>query len=403
VSARGASATADPAATLSDKGRATQSANVEGAAIEPLATAEIHGLRKSFFRRDIEVHAIDDVSLTVAEGEFVVLLGPSGCGKTTLLRCIAGLEVPDSGTIDVCGKRVFSGVEKTHLPAHKRSLNMMFQSYALWPHMTVAQNVAFPLETRRTPKVEAKARVAEVLALTGIDNLADSHPAQLSGGQQQRVALARALVARDRLILFDEPLSNVDAKVREQLRVELVEMQHRLNFSAIYVTHDQVEAMELADRVIVLEHGRIAQDAPPAVVYDRPASRYVANFIGNANEVRGVVCEVSPGDVAVDTELGKLSCSADTALRVGDAVVVIWRPEFGTLVSASEAEVVHSWEAKVHASLFAGAHTTVVVEVNGLPMRIVTSGRDIPDVDSVVWVHVPKHHLSALPDNVTRP
>ncbi|WP_324278085.1 ABC transporter ATP-binding protein [Blastococcus brunescens] len=228
---------------------------------------EVSNLVKRFRRESgAVVNAIDDVSFEVAAGDFVVLLGPSGCGKTTLLRAIAGLETPDQGAIRIGGRAVFSAADRVEVPPERRDISMIFQSYALWPHMTAFKNVAYPLQSRRGRKVakdEIARRVRQALELVGVGELETQYPGQMSGGQQQRIALARALVNNDELVLFDEPLSNVDAKVREQLRFELVSMQRKLGFSALFVTHDQTEAMELAHRIAVLDSGRIAQFGTP--------------------------------------------------------------------------------------------------------------------------------------------
>lgn len=242
----------------------------------------LRDLTKRYRRADGEITAaVDGVALDVAPGEFLVLLGPSGCGKTTLLRSIAGLERPDGGTVEIDGRPVFGpGV---NVPPERRGISMVFQSYALWPHLTVHDNVAYPLQNRRgerLTKAGIASRVRDSLALVGIDHLAGQYPGELSGGQQQRIALARAFIAGDGLVLFDEPLSNIDAKVRERLRADLLAMQRRLGFAAVYVTHDQTEAMELASRVAVMRDGRIEQLGTPHDIYVRPTSRYVANFVG---------------------------------------------------------------------------------------------------------------------------
>lgn len=247
---------------------------------------DIVGLRKTFRAPDgSTVAAVDDVTLHMPKGEFCVLLGPSGCGKTTLLRCLAGLEHPDEGQLTIDGRPVFGPKIRTVEP-QDRPVGMVFQNYALWPNMNVADNVGFPLTTgprdQRISKEQIRERVDEVLAIMGIASLGDRAIGQLSGGQQQRVALARAIVAGTDVVLFDEPLSNIDAKVREQLRHELRAMQQDLGFTAVYVTHDQAEAMELADQITVMRAGRVMQTGSARDVYDRPRSRYVAEFIGTA-------------------------------------------------------------------------------------------------------------------------
>ncbi len=373
-------------------------ATASSSTIPALVVTDLH---KTYERRDrTKVNAIAGVSVTVDPGEFVVLLGPSGCGKTTLLRSVAGLVTPSTGSITVGGRTVFASEDGVDLPPERRSLNMMFQSYALWPHMTVAQNVAFPLSARKVPKSEIRGRVDEVLGLVGIDELHAQYPSQLSGGQQQRVALARALVSGDQLILFDEPLSNVDAKVREQLRFELIGMQKRLGFAAVYVTHDQQEAMELADRVVVLEDGRIAQDAPPAAVYSKPSSLYVANFIGTVNDVLGTVTSVSGDLVAVDTPLGPITGHAPEPVpAVHDTVTVIWRPENCSIVAdggaAGKDDVV--WMGTVGATMFSGAHTNVAVQVGDHVFHVRSHARSVPVDGATVTVQIPRDAVLVMP------
>jgi iron(III) transport system ATP-binding protein len=348
------------------------------------AVLVMRGVRKHFVRRNgTKVPAVDGVDLEVKPGEFVVLLGPSGCGKTTLLRCIAGLESPDEGSIIVHGEEHYSSAKRRDSPPDKRKLGMIFQSYALWPHMKVAANVAYPLQVRKTPRAEVKARVAEVLQTVGIEELAGQYPGQLSGGQQQRVALARALVSSNGLILFDEPLSNVDAKVREQLRYEILRMQERIGFAAIYVTHDQEEAMELADRVAVLDRGKISQLAAPRDIYDTPANLYVAKFVGVANEVIGKIASVNAnGSCVVTTEAGNVEgVLGETDLAVGDEVSVIARPENCRLVPVDAPASKNSWSAEFVTALFKGSSRELVVRATGWGDVRVTFSRSEPTPD----------------------
>ena len=229
-----------------------------------------------------DLTAVEDLSLSVERGEFISLLGPSGCGKTTTLQMIAGFVEPSGGSIVLDGKDV------SRTPANKRGLGMVFQNYALFPHMTAAENVSFGLEMQRVGKDERQARVAEALKLVGLSHLADRHPARMSGGQQQRVALARALVIRPSVLLLDEPLSNLDAKLREEMQLELRSIQRTVGTTTILVTHDQAEAMALSDRIVVMNQGRAEQVGPPHEVYERPASAFVAGFLGKTNLVNGV-------------------------------------------------------------------------------------------------------------------
>lgn len=247
--------------------------------------------------------AVDDVSFQVPKGQQLSLLGPSGCGKTTLLRCIAGFETPDAGEISVAGKVLFSDRKGVDVPVEKRRLSMMFQSYAIWPHMTVAENVGYALKVRRTPRSAARERVMQLLSMVGMTEYVDAPSTELSGGQQQRVALARSYAHLPHALLLDEPLSNLDARLREKMREDLATMQRELGVTTVYVTHDQEEAMSLSNRVLVLRDGRILQDSSPLEVYNRPRNAFVADFIGAANIVSGELTVTNSG----------------VYLRVGDA------------------------------------------------------------------------------------
>jgi ABC-type Fe3+/spermidine/putrescine transport system ATPase subunit len=258
---------------------------------------EVDGLSKSF---DAEV-AVDGISFGVEPGQILTLLGPSGCGKTTTLRCIAGLETPDAGTIRIQGDAVSSVAEGRLVPAERRNIGMVFQSYAVWPHMTVGQNLDLPLQVRHVAPAERRQRVQQVLELVGLTGLEDRYATRLSGGQQQRVALARALIYNPRLLLFDEPLSNLDAKLRERMRHEIRRLQREVGITSVYVTHDQAEAMIISDRIIVMNRGRIEQEGDARTLYTQPASAFVATFLGVANLVRGQV--VAQGCVQIDGAL----------------------------------------------------------------------------------------------------
>ena len=243
----------------------------------------------SLKRKFGNVQAVDGVDLDVHSGEIMALLGPSGCGKTTTLRCIAGLEKPDSGEIWIDGKLVSS--KNVFLPPEKRNIGMVFQSYALWPHMTVFNNIAYPLKIRKFPKNEIRLRVNEMLEMVGLKEMAERYPHQLSGGQQQRVALARAIVYQPRLLLLDEPLSNLDAKLREQMRYELRQLLKDIGITAVYVTHDQEEAFVIADRITIMNAGKIIQIGKPIEIYEKPANTFVAGFIGRVNVFKARVVE----------------------------------------------------------------------------------------------------------------
>ena len=241
------------------------------------------------FKRFGDVTAVSDFDLTVKDGEFVSLLGPSGCGKTTSLRMIAGFERATEGEIYIGDHCVSSHIKNTFVPPEKRDIGMVFQSYAVWPHMTVTENVAYPLKIQKVPKEERAARVAEMLKLVHLDEYGSRYPHQLSGGQQQRVALARTRVMRPGLLLLDEPLSNLDAKLRESMRFEISSIQKELGITVIYVTHDQSEAMTMSDRVVVMSRGVIQQIGTPYEIYRNPANKMVADFIGLVNFVEGEV------------------------------------------------------------------------------------------------------------------
>jgi iron(III) transport system ATP-binding protein len=276
------------------------------------------------------VTAVDDVSFTVAPGDFISLLGPSGCGKTTTLRCIAGFERANRGTISVDGEPVTDAASGLFVPPNKRNFGMVFQSYAIWPHMTVLDNVGYPLKVQRKyPRDAIRQKVLDKLATVGLAGLEARYPAQLSGGQQQRVAVARALVMEPKVLLFDEPLSNLDAKLRERMRFELVEIQSQLGIPAVYVTHDQAEAMVMSSRVIVMEGGHIAQEGPPEHIYAHPRSRFVAGFIGLSNFLPATVqAPAGNGTWRVQSALGQHLCtSAEGAHAQGDAVLLAVRPE----------------------------------------------------------------------------
>ena len=359
---------------------------------------EVRSLVKHFVREDKSVvPAIDNVDLDVHPGEFVVLLGPSGCGKTTLLRCIAGLEKPDTGSIQIQGKQVFNSGLGLVVPPERRSISMIFQSYALWPHMSAFDNIAYPLQSRNVPKETIAERVHGALKLVGIPELAQQYPAQMSGGQQQRIALARAIVSNDDLVLFDEPLSNVDAKVREQLRIELLEMQRKLGFSALYVTHDQTEAMALAHRVAIIRLGKIVQIGTPREVYERPMSRYVARFVGTTNELNGtVVAPPSGGTVRVATELGEIvAVASNPDFKTGDKVAVVIRPERCRL-STDEPTGPIKWSGTVEAALFLGSHTEHVVRIGEKSFLEWSVGSELRKTGERIWLSVAPEYVRAV-------
>jgi putrescine transport system ATP-binding protein len=284
-------------------------------AAQPLVTFD------AVTRRFGDFAAVDALGLDILEGEFFALLGPSGCGKTTLLRMLAGFETPDSGRV------LLAGEDLAGVPPYRRAVNMMFQSYALFPHLTVAGNVAFGLRQDRLPKAEIAARVDEMLALVQMRGFANRKPDQLSGGQRQRVALARSLAKRPKVLLLDEPLAALDRKLREETRFELKDLQARLKTTFVIVTHDQDEAMTVADRIAVMNRGRLAQVGTPAAVYEQPVSRWVAEFVGDVNLIEGRVSAVYPSIVTVERAGLRLRVAQALTAAPGEAVRIALRPE----------------------------------------------------------------------------
>ncbi|MSU49058.1 MAG: ABC transporter ATP-binding protein [Opitutus sp.] len=315
------------------------------------------------------VTALQDLDLTIEPGELFFLLGPSGCGKTTLLRSLAGFYIPDGGKI------FFGDEEVTRLAPHKRNTGMMFQSYALWPHMSVAENVAFGLEERKVPKAETKRRVLEALESVRMAAYAERRPNQLSGGQQQRVALARALVIRPRCLLLDEPLSNLDAKLRLEMRAEIRRVCKEFKLTTVYVTHDQKEALSVSDRMAILDRGRILQVGSPREVYRRPTSKVVADFIGETDFITGTVVSASGGRAVVETGIGRFEGvlgNPSTSPAVGAAVTLSVRPECWVL--SREAPPRNFVRGRIGAAVYlgelaqyefiAGAHELKILELN---------------------------------------
>src|SRR5436190_6538014 len=332
------------------------------------AELKVERLRKEFLRGH---RAVDDVSFRIAAGEIVVLLGPSGCGKTTTLRCIAGLEQPTAGTISIGGDMVAAPERGHHVPPRLRNIGMVFQSYAVWPHMTVAQNVNYPLRHRKVPREEAAKKVAHVLELVGLSEYASRPVTQLSGGQMQRVALARALVYEPRILLLDEPLSNLDAKLRLRLRDELRRIIKAANVTALYVTHDQSEAVVLGDRIGVMENGKLMQMSSPVELYNKPANLFVANFTGASNLLKG---ELASGSVKFPSG-ETLRIGQAIAGNAGDQVLVAVRPENITLrANGDAAERVNSFSARVIEGHFHGTQTTYAVETLGHRIEAIELG-----------------------------
>ena len=309
--------------------------------------------------------ALNNVNLSINAGELFFLLGPSGCGKTTLLRSLAGFYYPDSGHV------WFDQDDVSRLQPHKRNTGMVFQSYALWPHMTVAQNVAFGLEQKKLPLSEIKPRVDEVLKLVQMDIYRDRKPNELSGGQQQRVALARALVIRPRCLLLDEPLSNLDAQLRNEMRLEIRRICKEFELTTVYVTHDQKEALSIADRIAVFSKGQIEQIGSPLELYKRPKNRFVANFIGETNIIEGTVTRVGAGEALVDTPIGSFRgalTDSENEPKEGTKVFVSIRPESIKLENYPAEE--NCIDGKIGSATYFGEVAHYDFEKNGITLKI---------------------------------
>jgi iron(III) transport system ATP-binding protein len=313
------------------------------------------------------VRAVRDVSFEVPEGKLFTLLGPSGCGKTTTLRSIAGLERPTSGEIGVAGRLVFSTRQGIFVAPNRRKFGMVFQSYAIWPHMNVYQNAAFPLEVsgRKLSRKEITEKVMRVLQAVALDDFADRPATKLSGGQQQRLALARALVMEPQLLLLDEPLSNLDAKLRERMRFELKRMQRELGITTVYVTHDQYEALAMSHEIAVMSAGEVVQIGSPRDVYEHPSCRFVADFVGTTNFLNAaVVSTETEGGCRVDTPVGALNARSADRLAPNEAVVVSIRPEDVELSERPAEQADNACVGTVHAKAYLGDHLDIQVKVS---------------------------------------
>lgn len=351
-----------------------------------MSSLTIEGLFKDFGAAPV----VADLNLQVAEGEMLVLVGPSGCGKTTTLRCIAGLESPSAGRITIGSRVVTVAGEGVNIPPERREIGMVFQSYAVWPHMTVFNNVAYPLRAIGVPRKEIPDRVMRALELVQLDHLSERYSSQISGGQQQRVALARSLVGEPKLLLFDEPLSNLDASLRVQMRVEIKELQNRLGFTAVYVTHDQTEAMAIADRIAVMDRGVIRQLGSPREIYDRPANVFVAGFMGTTNLLEGTVAATTGGEALVRTVNGiDVRVARADGAAAGQAVHVSVRPEAAAVTTrAPDASPENVWPAKVTLSTFLGDAIVYRLDVKGQRFEVHAPTTDVLDAGAEVFVTV---------------
>jgi iron(III) transport system ATP-binding protein len=351
-----------------------------------VASVELRGLTKRY--GDLAV--VDDVSLTIEHGRLVCLLGPSGCGKTTTLRLIAGFVEPSAGEILV-GNQLVSSPART-VPPERRNMSMIFQSYALWPHMTVSENVAYGLELRKIDRAAIEQKLAAMLATTHLDELAERYPGELSGGQQQRVALARALIVEPETLLLDEPLSNLDANLREEMRFEVRRLHDEYRYTTVYVTHDQSEAMTTADVIAVMNAGRIEQAGSPEEIYDRPRSEFVARFIGSSNVIKGMALDethLSFGESVLRCTGSKLATGAEGAVSVRQHVIRLW--------AAAPKAMENVIPGTVLRQVFLGnSRDYMIAAADGTQIRVVTSPAENIDQGAPVWLYLPPERCRVL-------
>jgi len=351
-----------------------------------VATVELRNLTKRYGDNAV----VDHVSLHIEHGKLVCLLGPSGCGKTTTLRLIAGFVEPTEGEILV-GERVVSSPSST-VPPERRNMSMIFQSYALWPHMTVRENIAYGLKLRKMSREVIAKKLDAILATTKLAELADRYPGELSGGQQQRVALARALIVEPETLLLDEPLSNLDANLREEMRFEVRRLHDTYRYTTVYVTHDQSEAMTTADLICVMNAGKIEQTGTPEEIYDRPRSEFVARFIGASNVVKGK----SLDDARIDFAGIALRCNGGARLAPGTSTAISIRPH-DIKLSAMQPPGENVVPATVVRQVFLGSSRDYMVEVkDGTQLRVVTAAQDSLPTGGAVWLQMPPQRCHAL-------
>ncbi len=356
----------------------------------------IRNLSKHYRTEGGSIAALDRINLQIPANKIFTLLGPSGCGKTTLLRCIVGLEIPDEGEITIGDEVVFSSEKKISRPPDKRDLGMVFQTYAIWPHMNVFENVAYPLQAQKKPKDEIARRVAKTLHFVQLDGFENRPATKLSGGQQQRVALARALVAEPKVILFDEPLSNLDAKLREETRKELRRFLTELAITAVYVTHDRLEALSLSDNVAVMKSGKIVEVGTPWEIYFETDRRFVADFIGRVNFIEGSIARMENGSVIVDSGIGTIVCDRKKNLPVNSPVTLGIRPEFIKTFYENPGAAENTFRGRIETLVFTGdvweaevksGTETLVLRID--PTFPVKTGDDI-------FLHLDRRHCKLL-------
>lgn len=358
----------------------------------------VQGLVRNYYSEGKQIKALDRVDLTIPANRIFTLLGPSGCGKTTLLRCIVGLEVPDDGEISIGDELVWSKEKNIFVPPEQRGLGMVFQTYAIWPHMNVFDNVAYPLQTAGVGKDEIRSKVANVLKFVQLDGFEKRPATKLSGGQQQRVALARALVAEPKVILFDEPLSNLDAKLREETRKELRSFLTELQITAVYVTHDRVEALALSDQIAVMRAGKIVEIGDPKKIYFNSDHKFVADFIGRANLVRGTVEKIDGDHALFASEIGPVLAHNGQNIPVGDEAVLCIRPEFIRLAQEHEEGDGNVYRGRIESLIFIGEAYEGEVRVGETVLTTtIEPTREVREGDSISIAFDPDHCFLLAP------
>ena len=360
---------------------------------------EVRALTKTYGRDGVT--AVDGIDFEVPTGTILTLLGPSGCGKTTSLRCVAGLEKADAGEISLFGEIVYSAERNIALHPSKRQVGMIFQSYAIWPHMTVYQNVAYPLKSKKMPRDEIRRRACEAIALVNLEGMEDRPAPKLSGGQQQRVALARAIAGDPRIFLLDEPLSNLDAKLREEMRGQIRTLQRKLSITSLYVTHDQVEALSISDRIAIMDHGKILELGSPRDIYLHPRSLFAAEFVGLTNVMPARWLESADGNQArLETGFAPILCQQDPQdnFAAGERTIVLIRPENVELSAQPHPSGVNVWQGRVISSVFLGEYIDCTVACGNTVIRARVNPFLAVEDGTEVHLHAPPERCSLIPD-----
>lgn len=365
---------------------------------------KVNNLNKKFISNKVDIIAVKNVNFSIEAGKFYTLLGPSGCGKSTILRCVAGLEVPESGEIWIGNKLVFSSKANISIPTYKRPIGMMFQSYAIWPHMNVFNNVAFPLrqEKKTISKTKIREKVSEVLRLVKMEGFENRLAPQLSGGQQQRVALARALVREPLLLLLDEPLSNLDAQLREEMRVEIKELVEKLNITSLYVTHDQIEAVSMSDQIAVLFNGEIIETGGPKEIYIKPKKKFVAEFTRSMELFEGTTTYRSQNNIytTVNTSHGAIKCkSTGNDIVLNKKVTIAIRPNDIEILIDRPKDMDNVLEAEVIKTIFLGDSVCHTFKIDQRTVNINLSIDSSFKIGSKVFLRIPSSKCHLITEN----